>query len=310
MEREKRVQKKYKAIFFDWDGTAVKNRRANADEVCSLMKTLLEQGVVLCIISGTTYENIAGGLLHERFTPAMRKNLFLGLARGSHNLGFDDKGELKFLTNPQLPLQTVLAIHDTSYAVHRHLLERYNYPTDIVFGRPNYCKIDILTDANRAEALYMSGHEIDKVKRALSDAGFAGGIMGLMDLAKELGRKQGLAVKVTCDAKYLEVGMSNKADNVDVLLDHVVFARGITIPECCVWGDEFLALEPDLWGSDAFMITKQSQQADFFDVSDVEGVRPPQVKRLGGSVATFLNFLREQISLRERSGAAKETTVP
>ena len=34
---------------------------------------------------------------------------------------------------------------------------------------------------------------------------------------------------------------------------------------------------------------------DFFDVSDVEGGRPLQVRRLGGSVPRFLSFLREQI---------------
>jgi hypothetical protein len=267
------------------------------------MGRLLGHGVVLCVISGTTYENIVGGRLHEQFTPAMRQNLFLGLARGSHNIAFDGQGQCTFITNPHLPKETVLAIHDTSYAIHRHLLELHNYPTDIVFGRPNYCKIDILTDANRAEALYMSGHEIDRVKKALNDTGFCRGIMGLMELAKEEGRKRNLAVKATCDAKFLEVGLLNKADNVDVLLEKVVFPRGIAISDCTFWGDEYVALEGDTWGSDAYMITPKSQDADFVDVSEVEGARPPRVKRVGGTVASFLAFLREQIGLWEPKGA-------
>ena len=57
--------KKYKAIFFDWDGTAVLSRTAPVDEVVVPMKKLLAQGIRLVIVSGTTIENIAKGKLHE-----------------------------------------------------------------------------------------------------------------------------------------------------------------------------------------------------------------------------------------------------
>ena len=70
--------KKYKAIFFDWDGTAVISRKASADKVAEPMKRLLAEGVKLAVISGTTMENIAGGRLHEYFGIEERKNLFLG----------------------------------------------------------------------------------------------------------------------------------------------------------------------------------------------------------------------------------------
>jgi hypothetical protein len=42
------------------------------------------------------------------------------------------------------------------------------------------------------------------------------------------------------------------------------------------------------------MITEKTHSCDFFDVSDVDGERPAQVKRLGGGVERFLDFLREQ----------------
>ena len=48
--------KKYKAIFFDWDGTAVLSRTAPVDEVVVPMKKLLAQGIRLVIVSGTTIE--------------------------------------------------------------------------------------------------------------------------------------------------------------------------------------------------------------------------------------------------------------
>ena len=48
------MSKKYKAIFFDWDGTAVMSRQAPVEEVVAAMKPLLQQGVKLVIVSGTT----------------------------------------------------------------------------------------------------------------------------------------------------------------------------------------------------------------------------------------------------------------
>ena len=53
--------KKYKAIFFDWDGTAVMSRRAPVDQAVAAMRPLLQKGIKLIIVSGTTIENIAGG---------------------------------------------------------------------------------------------------------------------------------------------------------------------------------------------------------------------------------------------------------
>lgn len=52
---------KPRAVFFDWDGTAVYSRKAPADAALSAMRPLLAQGVKLVIVSGTTIENIAGG---------------------------------------------------------------------------------------------------------------------------------------------------------------------------------------------------------------------------------------------------------
>ena len=38
--------KKYKAVFFDWDGTAVTSRTAPAEAAVSAMRPLLEKGVI------------------------------------------------------------------------------------------------------------------------------------------------------------------------------------------------------------------------------------------------------------------------
>ena len=62
------MKKKYKAVFFDWDGTAVLSRKAPVEEIVGAMRPLLDQKVNLVIVSGTTIENIAGGKLETYFT--------------------------------------------------------------------------------------------------------------------------------------------------------------------------------------------------------------------------------------------------
>ena len=62
------MNKKYKAIFFDWDGTAVTSRTAPVEDAVVAMKPLLQQGTKLVIVSGTTYDKIAGGKFHTYFT--------------------------------------------------------------------------------------------------------------------------------------------------------------------------------------------------------------------------------------------------
>lgn len=101
------MSKKYKAIFFDWDGTAVMSRQAPVEEAVAAMKPLLASGVKLVIVSGTTYDKIASGKIHEHFTPEEASNLYLGLGRGAYNykmvngqpeifadcIGFNEPGE-------------------------------------------------------------------------------------------------------------------------------------------------------------------------------------------------------------------------
>ena len=69
--------KKYKAIFFDWDGTAVMSRRAPVDQAVAAMRPLLQKGIKLIIVSGTTIENIAGGKIESYFAEEELKNLIL-----------------------------------------------------------------------------------------------------------------------------------------------------------------------------------------------------------------------------------------
>ena len=289
MERYKR----YKAVFFDWDGTAVLSRKAPVHQAMAAMKPLLQKGMKLVIVSGTTMENIAGGKIETYFTKEELDNLYLGLGRGAYNYTFQEGKPIVFYD--MLPDEECLEkIHRISFEIHMELKKTYSFDTDIVFSRPNYCKIDLMPNTLRGDNLYMQENELEMLKQSLMDHGIAGGLKGLMELAIEKGRESVLDVKPTCDAKYLEVGISSKSDNVDIIFQKLQKEAGIKAQECAFWGDEFVGIEEGIFGSDSFMVTELTKEGDFFDVSEVPGERQKEVVRLGGKVEQFIKFLHDQ----------------
>ena len=152
------MSKKYKAIFFDWDGTAVMSRQAPVEEAVAAMKPLLASGVKLVIVSGTTYDKIASGKIHEHFTPEEASNLYLGLGRGAYNYKMVN-GQPEIFADCIPDTEGLLKIHDVCYKIHRELLEKYNFKTDVVFSRPNYCKIDLQVENERGDQLFMQEDE-------------------------------------------------------------------------------------------------------------------------------------------------------
>ena len=212
--------KKYKAVFFDWDGTAVTSRTAPAEAAVSAMRPLLEKGVKLAVISGTTLENIAGGRIEDYFTKKQLENLYLGLGRGAYNYEFRD-GTPYIFENKIPDQKTLLDIHRICFEIHVRLKEQYGLDTDIVFCRPNYCKIDLMPEALRGDNLFMQENELEMLRESFRRHGMTEGLKGLMEIAVCIGREYGLEVKPTCDAKYLEVGISSKSDNVDVIFEKI-----------------------------------------------------------------------------------------
>ena len=290
------MKKKYKAIFFDWDGTAVLNRKAPVEEIVRAMEPLLDQQVNLVIVSGTTMENISGGKLASYFTKEQLEHLYLGLGRGAFNYRYENGQEIVF--SDMLPDRKLLSdIHRICFDIHMELLEKYGMNTDIVFSRPNYCKIDLMVENQRGDNLFMQGNELDLLKDCLKKHGAEGGLQGLLDISEAAGARYGITVKPTCDAKYLEVGISSKSDNVDRILEYLEEKEGISPQECSFWGDEYVGIEEGIYGSDSFMKTEKTAAGEFFDVSQIPGKRPEGVVQLGGGVERFLEFLKEQAQI-------------
>lgn len=284
---------RYKAIFFDWDGTAVESRTAPVGQAVECMRPLLRRGVRLIIISGTTYENIAGGKLHEYFTPEELDSLFLGLGRGAYNYGFESENP-RLLSERKPDMDELIRIHRSAYRLHEELLVKYGIGTDIVFCRPNYCKVDLMADCDRGDRLFLQQAEIDQIRERLEAGGLENGLQDVLRLSEELGKEEGITLKATTDAKYVEMGLGTKSDNVDFFMDYVLEPAGITAGECCFWGDEFCYLADGIQGSDAYMITDKTRGGRFFDVSPENRKIPDIVEWKGGGIHCFHEFLIQQ----------------
>lgn len=282
--------KKYKAIFFDWDGTAVTSRKASAENVIRQMQPLLQSGIALCIISGTNYNNIAGGNLEHMLPAGCLNNLYLGLDRGARNYGFVNGKPVLLQDNTPTHAEKLL-IDRAAYAVHEELYDKYNFCTDIVFSRANYCKIDLQVELDRGDNLFLQDGEVEKVNALLDKHGFSGGLPKLLAMAQN---NSVTPLKATTDAKFLELGPTTKSDNADFFFNKFAIKRGITADECAFLGDEFAFLAPDIMGSDYFMRTELTKAGDFFDVSVGSRILPNGVISLGGGVPRFEAFLAEQ----------------
>lgn len=284
-------QNRPKAIFFDWDGTAVQSRKAPADEAVKAMKPLLEAGIRLVIVSGTTIENIAGGSLEQYFTEKELEFLYMGLGRGAYNYRFINGKPIIF--RDCIPGRQQMAdLHRACFDVHLELLNHYRFQTDIVFSRPNYCKIDLMVEHQRGDQLFLQENELTVLKDSLLSHGIEGGLKMLLKISEDACGRYGIHAVPTCDAKYLEVGISSKSDNADVFMELFAEEAGMEAVDCTFWGDEFVGIEPGIFGSDSFMITKKTKNGTFFDVSEVKGERPAGVRTVGGGVKHFLQYLK------------------
>ena len=89
----------------------------------------------------------------------------------------------------------------------------------------------------------MQEDELGSLKSLSYRAWYYRGTSGAYESGKEIGKKYGVEVLPTCDAKYLEVGTTSKSDNVDSIFTLISKESGILPEECTYWGDEYVGIE-------------------------------------------------------------------
>jgi hypothetical protein len=205
----RRVHRRFEAVAFDWDGTAVPDRTADAERVRALVEALCAAGLDLLVVSGTHVRNVDGQLGARPDGPG---RLHLLLNRGSEVFRVDRRG-------PHL-VERRSATDEENHALDvaaRATIERLaarGLRVEVVSHRLNRRKIDLIPEPEWDDPPKARiGELLDAVIKRLAAAGLAG-LPEVERIAEAAAREAGLPdPRVTSDAKHVEIGLTDKSDS-------------------------------------------------------------------------------------------------
>jgi trehalose/maltose hydrolase-like predicted phosphorylase len=285
---------RFEAAIFDWDGTAVPDRSAPADEIRRVVEKLCGLGFEIGIVSGTNVDNVDGQLGARPHGPG---RLHLCLNRGSEVFEVDRGGPRVVYRRVAEPGEEDGLTRAAELAVEQ--LARRGLRTEIVSRRLNRRKIDLIPEPEWADPPKARIDELLVAVQARLAACGIGGLAEVVMLAEAAAQEAGLPdARVTSDAKHVEIGLTDKADSAHWLFAHL-WSRGIPPRAVLVGGDEFGPLGGAV-GSDSLMLVPEAEDATVVSV----GVEPLGVATgvigLGGGPASFLRLLEDQLARREQ----------
>jgi trehalose/maltose hydrolase-like predicted phosphorylase len=289
-----KLDRRFEAVIFDWDGTAVPDRTADAAELRALVEELCEQGLDLVVITGTHVGNVDGQL---NARPAGPGHLYFCVNRGSEVYAAAEAG-IELLYRREASTEEEAAL-DAAAAATVAELGRHGLTAEVVSQRLNRRKIDLIPVPEWADP---PKARIAELLEAVQERLRAAGLIGLgaaVEVALAASRSAGLAEpRVTSDAKHVEIGLTDKADSAHWALAELL-QRGVRPGLTLIAGDEFGPLG-GLPGSDSFLLVPEGAAATALSVGSEPSGVPGQVLALGGGPATFIHVLADQLERRRR----------
>ena len=282
------LERRFEAVVFDWDGTAVPDRAEDASELCAVVERLCAVGVYLAVVTGTYLENIDGQL---RARPATPGCLVLALNRGSEVFVVDETGPHLKHRRRATPDEDA-ALDAAAELTVRRLAER-GLSAEIVSRRLNRRKIDLIPLPEWSEP---PKARIGELGRAVKERLFGAGLNGLaeaVEIATAAAREAGLAdPRVTSDVKHVEIGLTDKSDSARWIFDDL-WARGVGPSLVLMCGDEFGSVG-GLPGSDSLMRVEGTERSTVVSVGVEPEGAPDGVIAVKGGPAAFVALLHDQ----------------
>ena len=202
------VARRFEAIVFDWDGTAVPDRHADPTRIRRLVEDACAAGLELAVVSGTHVGNVDGQLAAR---PAGPGGLVLALNRGSEVFRVDRDG-------PQLVYRRTASTEE-----------------DAALSRAAQLTVERL--AVRGLAARIVSERLTAVKVRLATAGIDG-LADAVEIARGAATDAGLAdPRVTSDAKHIEIGITDKSDSGRWIMREL-WRSGISPSQVLIVGDE------------------------------------------------------------------------
>jgi hypothetical protein len=304
VQRPPTLDRRFEAVVFDWDGTAVPDRAADASELRELVEELCARGLDLVVITGTHVANVDGQLGAR---PAGPGHLYFCVNRGSEVFQADPDG-LRLLYRREASPDEEAAL-DTAAAATVAELGRCGVTAEIVSQRLNRRKIDLIpepawVDPPKARITELLAAVEDRLRSAN-----VAGLGGAVEVALAAAREAGLAdPRVTSDAKHVEIGLTDKSDSARWAFAELA-RRGIGARLVLVAGDEFGPLG-GLIGSDAFLLVPEAIGATVLSVGAEPTGAPADILSLHGGPPLFLRVLEDQLARRRRGDVPEVDADP
>jgi trehalose/maltose hydrolase-like predicted phosphorylase len=295
----KALDRRFEAIVFDWDGTAVPDRAADASVLRGLTEDLCAAGMHLAVITGTHVGNVDRQLGARPSGPG---RLLLCVNRGSEVYEAQVDG-LHILHRREATAEEDAALDATAAATATEL-ERRGVHAVVVSDRLNRRKIDLIPEPEWADPPKARIQELlEAVQTRIHEAGI-GGLSDVVEIALAAAHVAGVGdARVTSDAKHVEIGLTDKADSARWVfgeLERLGVGHGLVL----IAGDEFGSLG-GLAGSDSFLLVPDAARATAISVGAEPTGTPPGVLDIGGGPETFEAILRDQLE-RRRCGDVPE----
>ena len=304
MRERASVERRFEAVVFDWDGTAVPDRGADAAEARSLIERLCALGMDVAVVSGTDVENIDRQL---RARPSGPGTLHLLLNRGSEVFIVGDGGPELVARRTASPEEN--AALDAAARLTIERLDRSGIETNLVSERLNRRKIDLIPlpdweDPPKARIAEL----LDAVEHRLRAAGLDG-LATAVELAQDAAADAGLPdARVTSDAKHVEIGLTDKSDSARWICRDL-WRRGVGPGLILIVGDEMGPLGGVI-GSDARLLVPEAARATAVSVGvEPEGV-PAGVVWIGGGPRAFRDLLADQLARRQAAQVPRVDADP
>ena len=288
------LAQRFEAIVFDWDGTAVPDRRADTSRIRTLVEQACADGLELAVVSGTHVGNVDGQLAAR---PAGPGGLILVLNRGSEVFSVDREGTRLAYRSEATAAEDAALSRAAALTIER--LAARGLSARIVSERLNRRKIDLIPDPEWEDPPKARiAQLLAAVERRLTASGIAG-LPEAVQIARDAAAEAGLAdPRVTSDAKHVEIGLTDKSDSSRSIM-RWLWRRGIAPEQVLIAGDEFGPLG-GLPGSDSWLMVGEAQRATAVSVGAEPGGVPAGVVWLGGGPDTFAAVLEDQIARRRR----------
>jgi hydroxymethylpyrimidine pyrophosphatase-like HAD family hydrolase len=300
------LDRSFRIIAFDWDGTAVEDRQADAHPVASRLETLMKLGVYIVVITGTNFKNIDRQFC-RLITGTHKLKLYVLTNRGSEVYGFNADSQPVLIYVRQASERENQWLTKVADGVRDWARDRAGLKIGVVYDRLNRRKIDMIPEPEWADPPKSRiGELLQATEERLKRAGIAGGIKQLYALTEDLASQYGLErAKLTSDVKFIEVGLTDKADSVEWVIKTLAPSINATPADIVFLGDEFGPIA-GFDGSDFKMVTESASKSLFVSVGKEPKGVPPQVLHIGGGPEMFLKLMDRQIEFSESNQQAKE----